>query len=198
VGAGAGRPRAADSRSFLYLPFTVPHSPFQAPTKSSPRRCPPASPRWNQGKAPPEIYAAMIERMDTVIGQLLATVDELRLAPNTLVIFTSDNGGTRSARPSGLREYKGTTFEGGIRVPAILRWPGVLPAGRTDFRTRADLRPHRCDPPGRGRPVPRDARPRRDRPHQLPWPAASACRRATSSGAAGAANAPGVPPARAT
>ncbi|MCY2973221.1 MAG: sulfatase-like hydrolase/transferase [Planctomycetota bacterium] len=51
------------------------------------------------------------------------------VANNTLVIFTSDNGGTKSARPSGLRGIKGTTFEGGIRVPCIVRWQGVLKAG---------------------------------------------------------------------
>jgi len=116
---------------FLYLPFTAPHSPFQGPDEESPAPLPADSPRWAQGKAPRAVYAAMIERMDTAVGKLLALLDQKGFANNTLVIFLSDNGGTASARPSGLRGIKGTTFEGGIRVPCIVRWPGVLPAGAT-------------------------------------------------------------------
>jgi len=71
----------------------------------------------------------MIESMDRNIGRILKTLDELALAGNTLVIFAGDNGGTRSARNTPFSNIKGSTFEGGIRVPAMMKWPGVLPAG---------------------------------------------------------------------
>jgi N-acetylgalactosamine-6-sulfatase len=71
----------------------------------------------------------MIERMDAGIGKILAAIDRLGLTERTLVIFTSDNGGTRSGRNAPYSGFKGSTHEGGIRVPAIARWPGVLAAG---------------------------------------------------------------------
>lgn len=122
--------KAGGKPFFLYLPFTAPHSPYQAPGEEASAPLPDDSIRWKQGQAPTNVYAAMIERLDVAVGRVLDTVAELGQATNTLVLFTSDNGGTRSARPGGLRDIKGSTFEGGLRVPCIARWPGVLPAGR--------------------------------------------------------------------
>ncbi|MBI5384157.1 MAG: sulfatase-like hydrolase/transferase [Verrucomicrobia bacterium] len=114
---------------FLYVPFTAPHAPFQGPDEKLPAPLPASSERWKQGQAPPRVYAAMIERMDEAVGRILDALNKSGVADRTMVIFTSDNGGTASARPSRLRGIKGTTFEGGIRVPGIVRWPGVLKAG---------------------------------------------------------------------
>lgn len=74
-------------------------------------------------------YLAMLEHLDNEVGRLLAKLDELGLAENTLVIFTSDNGGlSRVTNNAPLREGKGAPYEGGIRVPLIVRWPGRVKA----------------------------------------------------------------------
>jgi arylsulfatase A-like enzyme len=82
------------------------------------------------------IYAAMVEAMDLAVGKILAKLDELGLAKNTLIIFTSDNGGlsTSEGSPTSnlpLRGGKGWLYEGGIREPLVVRWPSVLKAGQT-------------------------------------------------------------------
>lgn len=73
----------------------------------------------------------MLERADEGVGDILRTLDKLALARNTLVIFTNDNGGEWLSRNTPLFHRKDTLWEGGIRVPAIFRWPGQLPAGKT-------------------------------------------------------------------
>jgi arylsulfatase A len=81
------------------------------------------------------IYAAMIESIDENVGKVLASLDELGLAENTVVILTSDNGGllggekNRVTDNAPLRSGKGYPFEGGIRVPTVIRWPGVIANG---------------------------------------------------------------------
>ena len=113
---------------FLYVPYTTPHSPFQGPKDRRPDPLLLDSPLWNQGRAPHDVYVAMNERMDQCVGRIMQTLDEQGLADSTVVFFASDNGGTGSARNTPFSNIKGTTYEGGIRVPAIVRWPGVVPA----------------------------------------------------------------------
>jgi uncharacterized sulfatase len=77
-------------------------------------------------------YGAMVETLDHLVGQVLRALDELNLAQNTLVIFTSDNGGHPEYAANGpLRGSKWNLYEGGVRVPWIVRWPGQVPAGTT-------------------------------------------------------------------
>ena len=76
-------------------------------------------------------YAAMVESMDAAVGRVLAKLDELKLTDNTLVVFTSDNGGLVGPTDnSPLRSGKGFPYEGGTRVPLIVRWPGKIAAGQ--------------------------------------------------------------------
>lgn len=131
------RPGAAPF--FLYLAFTAPHSPFQGPDDVNESPLPADSPLWNQGQAPPAVYIAMIERMDRSIGRLLRALEQRGLAENTLVIFLSDNGGTASGRNAPLSGNKGTTFEGGIRVPGIVRWPGKIAPGTVSDQVACSL-----------------------------------------------------------
>jgi arylsulfatase A len=79
------------------------------------------------------VYAAMIESVDKATGRIMAVLDELNLSERTVIIFTSDNGGLQdiSTDNAPLRSGKGYPYEGGIRVPLIIRWPGVISSGST-------------------------------------------------------------------
>jgi len=97
----------------------------------------------------PQIHYAMVRYMDKQIGRILDTLDELGLRDNTLVVFSSDNGAGRNRGGSNgpLREWKHYLYEGGIRVPLIVRWPGHVPAERVDDRSVlniVDLIPTLC------------------------------------------------------
>ena len=111
---------------FLYVPFTAPHSPMQAPeaTIKKYESLPKKSFR--------RTYAAMVDEMDQAIGEILDTLDEEGIAGKTIVLFFSDNGGSNvfGGVNTPLRGQKGQTFEGGIRVPAVIRWPDMLDGGK--------------------------------------------------------------------
>jgi arylsulfatase len=120
---------------FLYLPHVMPHVPIFASDKFR-----------NQSRR--GLYGDVVEELDAGIGQLLQKLDDLKLADNTLVLFISDNGpflsyGDHAGSAKPLREGKLTTFEGGHRVPLLVRWPGHVPSGQVsdEFLTGLDLFP---------------------------------------------------------
>lgn len=115
---------------FLEVAYNAAHWPFQPPDRYSRS----ANNGAFQGPAsdPPATradYAAMLERADEGVGDILQSLERLGLTANTLVIFTNDNGGEWLSRNTPLFNHKMSVWEGGIRVPAIIRWPGRIPAG---------------------------------------------------------------------
>ena len=110
-----------DRPFFLYLAHSMPHVPLGVSDKF-------------RGQSEQGMFGDVIEEIDWSVGEVLAALDRHGLADNTLVIFTSDNGpwlnfGNHAGSTGGLREGKGTAFEGGPRVPAIMRWPGHISPG---------------------------------------------------------------------
>ena len=116
-----------DQPWFLYVPFNAQHAPLQAPKKYLDR-----FPNIADEKR--QIFAAMMSAMDDAVGRILAKVRDLGQEEDTLIVFTSDNGGpTRSttSKNGPLRGFKASTWEGGVRVPTCWQWKGTIPAGTT-------------------------------------------------------------------
>ena len=113
--------RNKDNPFFLYVPHSMPHVPLHVSDKFA-------------GKSERGLFGDVIEEIDWSVGQILEALKRNGLEDNTLVIFTADNGpwlsyGDHAGSAGPLREGKATTFEGGVREPAIFRWPGRIPAG---------------------------------------------------------------------
>lgn len=132
---------------FLYVPFLAPHSPMQAPEALEDKY----KKRGNR-PFPKRTYAAMVDSLDQNVGKILQSLDAQGLTDNTLILFFSDNGGLKvfGADNSPYRGGKLETFEGGIRVNALLRWPGQVAAGtRTeDVISVLDVFPSLADAAG--------------------------------------------------
>ncbi len=141
----------ADEPFFLYWPTPVPHLALQVPEDSLEEYAGlwddppyPGGKGYLPHPSPRAAYAAMVTRMDRDVGRLLDLLDALGLADDTLVVFTSDNGptydrigGSDSAffdSAAGLRGLKGSILKGGVRVPCLVRWPGVVAPGTTSDR----------------------------------------------------------------
>lgn len=110
---------------FLYLPFNAVHAPLQVPDEYLKPYAKLTGPR--------RIYAGMVSAMDKAIGQVVAAFKEKGLLDNTLIVFSSDNGGFNPGRVTSngpLRAGKGTIYEGGLRVCAFATWPGRIPGGK--------------------------------------------------------------------
>lgn len=126
-----------DTPLFLYLAFTAPHAPYQAPEEALEQYANISDPNRRA-------YAAMITVMDEQIGQVIEALERQGMRDNTLIVFQSDNGGPRSAQVTGevdmsggtipadngiYRDGKGSLYEGGTRVVALANWPGQIEAG---------------------------------------------------------------------
>jgi arylsulfatase A-like enzyme len=120
---------------FMYVPHPLPHVPLAVSSKF-------------KGKSKRGMYGDVLMEIDWSVGEILAELKKQGLDKNTIVLLTSDNGpwlnyGNHAGSSGGFREGKGTSFEGGQRVPLIVRWPGVVPSGRVSNKllTAMDLLP---------------------------------------------------------
>lgn len=153
---------------FLYLPFNCPHAPHQVPDDyrrhypaslldptNFPEKGHPMPARQNFGDIA-RVYG-MVENIDDNVGRLIAKLDELKLTPDTIVVLFSDNGCQQhNGYNGGLRSWKGSVFEGGIRQFCFIRWPGQIKAGRRvdQISSHLDLAPTLLDFCGVAKPEP--------------------------------------------
>jgi N-acetylgalactosamine-6-sulfatase len=136
---------AEDKPFFLNVWWLVPHKPYE----------PAPEPYWSETKADgisddQHCFRSMVQHMDAKVGQILDKLDELGIAKNTLVLFTSDNGAAFEGFVGDLKGGKTDLHEGGIRVPMLVRWPAAIEAGQTSeaFGHSNDLLPTFCEAAG--------------------------------------------------
>ena len=128
--------KSKDTTFFVYLPYYTVHTPIMGKENLIEKFI---DKKGIDGQDNPE-YAAMVASMDENVGKVLASLKENGLEENTLVIFTSDNGGIRKiSSQNPLRAGKGSYYEGGIRVPLVIRWPGVASPNTTTNQVASNL-----------------------------------------------------------
>jgi len=140
-----GKLSAQDKPFFLNLWWLVPHTPYE----------PAPEPHWSATAAKDisenqHCFRSMVQHMDAKVGQILDKLDELGIADNTIVLFTSDNGAAFEGDIGDLKGGKTDLHDGGLRVPMIVRWPAAITAGTTTeaFGHSTDLLPTFCEAAG--------------------------------------------------
>lgn len=142
--------RHATRPFFIDVAFNAPHSPTQRPDHPAGVPAPPGSTRAD--------YAAVMERVDRGVGDILQALRTRGLEKNTIVIFTNDNGGVGLSHSTPLFHRKFSAWEGGIRVPALVRWPGRIPAGTVSAQVGITMDLTASILAATGAPVPAEAR----------------------------------------
>ncbi len=148
-----------DHPFFIDIAYNAPHWPYQTPGKPSTARANGADlGPFDESPKTRADYVAMLERVDRGVGEIVGVLDSLDLTKNTMVIFTNDNGGEWLSHSAPLFNHKDTVWEGGIRVPMIVKWPGHLPAGKVSGQVGITMDLTATILAATETPVPREAR----------------------------------------